>query len=387
MQEGKYLAALIGAEKEAESGPMALDTLAIMRASSGDCAGALETFAKLQPSERTKVPQTAPLDGLTPMDALEAIVSEAKSHRVVIVNEAHHVPQHRAFIQRVVLALAKEGFTYYAAETFSPDTPRLAARGYPALKDGFYLADPVFGDVIRQALHAGYRPVAYEMTSPRGKGDDADRVNARETEQCQHLVERIFSQDPSAKVLLHVGYSHATEDWRKLDDGREMAWLAARLKRATGIDPLTVDQTEMMERDTEETSPALWRYARKQGWLTQSVVFRRADGSYFTGGDYAGKMDMQVFHPPTTLVDGRPSWLAMNGYREPVDIPAEWLPKSARVLVQAFVASEGDDAVPMDQVVLRAGEPAPVLMLPAGSYRLVLQGEDGGELARQALGE
>src|SRR5262245_31165055 len=122
MQQGKYLAALIGAEKEAESGPMALDTLGIMRASSGDCAGALETFAKLQPSERTKIPQTAPLDGLTAVDALEAIVSEAKSHRVVIVNEAHHVPQHRAFIQRVVLALAKEGFTYYAAETFSPDT-------------------------------------------------------------------------------------------------------------------------------------------------------------------------------------------------------------------------------------------------------------------------
>jgi hypothetical protein len=166
-----------------------------------------------------------------------------------------------------------------------------------------------------------------------------------------------------------------------------MGWLAARLKRATGLDPLTIDQTAMMQGATEETSPAPWRFACQQDWLPSSMVFRRADGTYFTGGDYVGKVDMQVFHPVTTMVDGRASWLAMDGYREAVDVPTEWLPKSGRVLVQAFVASEGDDAVPMDQVVLRAGEPAPVLMLPSGAYRLVLQDEQGQEVARQSLSD
>src|SRR5262245_21203136 len=385
MQQGKYLVALVAAEKEAESGPLALDTLAIAQASSGDCQGALETFARLNPSEPTKVPASSPLDKLMPVEALEAIVAEAKNRRVVIVNEAHHVPRHRAFIQRVVVALAKEGFTYYAAETFSPATERITARGYPALVDGFYSVDPVFGDVIRRALRLGYRPVAYETTSTSGTGDDLDRINARETDQCQHLVDRIFSKDAAAKVLIHVGYSHATEDWRKLPDGREIGWLAARLQRATGLDPLTIDQTAMMEGAREELGPPLWRYANKQGWLTRSVAFRRADGTYFTGGDFAGKVDIQVFHPAVTVVEGRPSWLAMDGYREAVDIPTEWQPKGGRVLVQAFVTQEGEDAVPMDQIVLRSGEPVPVLMLPAGDYRLILRDEQGQELAREVL--
>jgi hypothetical protein len=63
----------------------------------------------------------------------------------------------------------------------------------------------------------------------------------------------------------------------------------------------------------------------------------------------------------------------MHGYRQPRVIPAQLLPKTGRRLVQAFVADESADAVPMDQVLVTAGEPAPVLMLPKGRYRFAFQ--------------
>lgn len=82
-------------------------------------------------------------------------------------------------------------------------------------------------------------------------------------------------------------------------------------------------------------------------------------------GDFAGAVDLQVAHPRARLIDGRPDWLAGMGL-EPVPIPARLLPASGRRLVQVFGAADAEDAVPMDQVVVTAGRPAPALMLPPG---------------------
>lgn len=81
------------------------------------------------------------------------------------------------------------------------------------------------------------------------------------------------------------------------------------------------------------------------------------------------KADMMLFHRPTRFEKGRPDWLAMDGYRRPRPIPAKLLPQSGRRLIQAFNASESVDAVPVDQVIVKAGEPAPVFMLPKGKFR------------------
>ena len=47
--------------------------------------------------------------------------------------------------------------------------------------------------------------------------------------------------------------------------------------------------------------------------------------------------------------------------------------KNGRRLIQAFVAGESADAVPMDQVLVTAGETPPVLMLAQGKYRFAVQ--------------
>jgi len=51
-------------------------------------------------------------------DAIAAIVREAKNRQVVILNEAHHVPLHRAFAMKLARELRKIGYEYLACEAF-----------------------------------------------------------------------------------------------------------------------------------------------------------------------------------------------------------------------------------------------------------------------------
>ncbi len=153
--------------------------------------------------------------------------------------------------------------------------------------------------------------------------------------------------------------------------------MAARLKQNTGIDPLTIEQTEADEHSSPERETPGYREVLARAGMTRPSVFRNPDGAYGVIGEYSGKVDMQVFHPPAQAVQGRPDWLAMAGYRRPYALKPEWQPASGRALAQAFVAAEPDEAIPMDQVLLIADQPLPCLMLPTGRYRLMLQQEDG----------
>ncbi|WP_147372501.1 hypothetical protein [Calidithermus terrae] len=353
---GHYLSALVQAETAFRGPPPGHDgaffaqVLAWARSYVGDTQGAREAFGSAFPAgTATEIPA-----GARQEEAVGAIVRAAKERRVVILNEAHHVPMHRAFALRLALALREEGFTHFAAETFLPGVAELARKGYPSLGMGHYSKEPVFGDLIRNAMRVGYRLVPYE---PEG---DVQSIEAREQAQADNL-QRILQRDPTARVLVYAGFHHVFESPDPLGN----VWMAQRLKDLAGIDPLTIDQT------TEAAFP-----------VTTSAVLRSANGVFVTLGQYAGRVDIQVLHPREVLVGGRPSWLREWLGRKPVEVPSALLPVAQRVLVQAFVAGEGSDAVPFDQIV---AEPGRKLMLTPGRYELVSQDDMGRILARRSL--
>ena len=370
---GRYLAA-VRALESAEDTPSNLQFRSDMLAAVGDTQGALAAHGGGEaPARRAG----RGLRAGAPEDAIDAIVSAARGRRVVILNEAHHVPRHRAFALALARALRVEGFDTFAAEDFETDAPldEVSRRGYPTRSDGYYLREPLFGDLVRQAARLGYRLVAYESRTPAGfTGSVEDSIRRREVAQADLLVSRVLRPHPQARLFVYCGYSHARED----DDAS--GWMATRLRLQTGIDPLTIDQTAQGEPPPRARPSADWAFALARGWLGGPVIVRSPDGVY-VGGVYAGAVDLQVFHAPTSLVQGRPDWLAMDGYRAPVPIPAALVADD--VLVQAFVSHEGEDAIPMDQVVIQGGPP--VLMLPRGSYRLVSQDAAGKELHRMQI--
>jgi len=343
----------------------ALSMLATQQSFVGDTERAIETFER---SRFRDGPHVLPDEEAKQFiadhvvrDALQAILEQTRERQIVMINEAHHVPRDRAFATLVALELRKQGFKYLATETFSGDMDAMATRGYSLVENGYYNRDPVFGDFIRRALAAGYTPVAYETDFPEGlEGDAFDAY--REQKQAQNIVDRVLAKDPKARILVHVGYGHLRTDD---GDGKGLTPMAEWLKVKTGIDPFSIDQTQSLPANDSVLTAIL---AKAPG---RSFVLESRTAEYpFSGSPTA---EMYVYHRPVAVVSGRPDWLAMDGYRRPHKIPAKLLPKSGRRLIQAFVSGESGDAIPMDQVLVTAGEPPPVFMLPKGNFRFAGQ--------------
>ena len=323
--------------------------------------------------------------------AMEAIVKAVRGRQIVILNEAHDTPAHRAFGMQLAKALANEGFQYLAIETLALPKSRagLVDLNFPRLATGSYSKEPVFGDFIRQAVQFGYKLVAYEIDAEqRKKIDRADSysgVLVREEAQADNIIDAVLKVDPDARILIFVGYSHATEDWSMLEDGRELGWLAARLRRKTDIDPLTIDQVGGSYNIKTGEVDAVYQLLHNEKPMESPTVFRRKDGSCVTSDRYYGKVDMSLFHPLQEMVKGRPDWLQCDGYRKPFDVRNKEYYRGTRTLLQAFLQDEPDDAIPMDQVVIESGKGDSTLLLPVGRYRLVSQIDDGTSVTIGAI--
>ncbi|HEX8636691.1 MAG TPA: hypothetical protein VF692_01415 [Pyrinomonadaceae bacterium] len=165
--------------------------------------------------------QSAPFDDYKQHNALEAISSAADKWQVIMINEEHDTPMHRASTARLLPVLYKKGFRYLAVETLSDTDTELNSRGYPVQNTGFYSDDPVFGDMLRTALKLGFKLVPYEHRPKERCVSPADKPNfcqnERERGQAQNLYDNIFKTDPKAKVLVHVGRGHNQklkfDDW------------------------------------------------------------------------------------------------------------------------------------------------------------------------------
>lgn len=310
--------------------------------------------------------------------AIQEIVRRARHTRIVILDENHLDPRGRAFGLEVARALRPLGYTVLAVEALkraaNDDDARqkraqLMADGYPRQSSGYYLDDPVFADFIRQSLALGYRPVTYETIRTDYSKDAKVAQERREQDQADNIVTRAVRAFPDAKILIYAGEHHAAE--RPIAaEGGTLPMMAGLLMRATGIDPLTIDQAGLSPIPMNRPDVDLYKIAALKA-ARRSVVLVR-NGRPVTVGLLAGSVDLQVVHPPIRMAKGRPDWLAGMA-RHRASIPASLLPSSGTRLVQAFIASEGEDAIPVDQVLVTHGRPAPALLLPKARVRYAVQ--------------
>ncbi|HEX8670959.1 MAG TPA: hypothetical protein VF710_03685 [Longimicrobium sp.] len=318
---------------------------------------------ELLPSPSSPVPV---LDGFRPVDAAEYVARAADTARVVMINEAHHVPQHRAFTRSLLATLHAKGFRYFAAEALSESDTALNTRGYPIPRSGGYLAEPVFGDLVRTALQLGYRVVPYESRDPR-----ADR----DLTQAGNLVRRILERDPAARVLVHAGWSHIDESG--LLNGAPP--MGTQFRRLAGIDPLTIDQTIMTERASPAFEHPLYAAVVDRRGVARPTAFVGPDGRPWTLEP--GKRDVTIFHPRSVYRGGRPTWLSAGEVRQRIRLAAEICGTAERCLVRARVESEAPNAIPMDQVEVVHGGPVPELVLPPGAYLIQVEDQAGNAVS------
>lgn len=315
---------------------------------------ALETFDKLSWTKTYKdIPDTSCIEGLTAVNALDIIDSLAAETRAVFINEAHHYPAHRTFVIKLLAKLKEKGFKYFAVETVNRLDTLLNKRKYPLFREtGYYTKEPVYGELIREAIKHGYLIVPFDY-------EGEYKLEDREKGQAQNIIDRILKRDQNAKILLLTGYTHIRES----SSGTEEKMMAQYFKELSGIDPLTIEQTLMSEHSAPEYELPEYRYADAKGLLTDYVSFIRADKTLYAK-DFG---DLTVFHPRTKFISKRPHWINFNNTKYPYQLPDEVMQFQKPFLVKVFNSAEGIKSVPVDVVeVTEAG--VPVLLLAAGQY-------------------
>jgi hypothetical protein len=314
------------------------------------------------------------LEGSNPRDAIKEIVKRARNTSIVILNEAHYSPRDRVFSLQVAVALRKLGYSALAIETLDNQRPKLSAKSpleefkrdrIVRFNTGYYTVDPVFAGFIRQAVAIGYEPYGYEITRDQASVDQSR--DGREEAEANNLITSIFKDQPHKKTLIYVGFSHVYEEPVGTSRTKYMAY---RLKQKTGIDPLTIDQTTIVD-DAPQSRAAYEMAARR---IKTSSIFLGKNGplivSYNTN-DKPG-VDLQVIHPRRSYIHGRPSWLSyMPGHW--IAIPKRILPKKGSSLIQVFAADSPSDAVPLDQVLVREGLPIPALRVNSERLRFTVR--------------
>lgn len=374
-QDGRYLPKYLDLIAQAEAGEPAAAMLPHHAAFLGD-----ERTALAQPVGSSSAPRPD-LGGAQARDAIDAVVEAAREHRIVILNEAHNVSRHRQFAAQVARALRPLGFDWFAAETFIPRQPvpapniSLYRAGTPFHHHyGIYSRDPVFAEMVREAARLGYRFADYEIRRDQlllpQDADGQALIAEREEAQADNLIEAVLAPHPESRIFVYCGYSHATET-----PGRRGEWFAARLKRKTGIDPLTIEQAFSWPA-AEPAQDYPWVAAVLDSLNpTRPVIVRRQDGAVLIPDPFAGQVDLAVFHPRLPLVNGRPGWLAADPQRIAieVDVPAFEGPG----LLQAVPAAEGPGVVPADQLLLAPGQRRATLLLRPADYLIRLETTDG----------
>jgi hypothetical protein len=75
------------------------------------------------------------------------LLAGARATSVVIINEAHDHPAHRAYCAGLLQRLAPLGYRQFAVEALAPTDTAIYSRGYPLSASGFYTREPTYGPV------------------------------------------------------------------------------------------------------------------------------------------------------------------------------------------------------------------------------------------------
>jgi hypothetical protein len=380
IEAGNYLGVVELLEKKRAAPGLSSDERGLLRQLAGTYASfvgqyqeALEDFAPPPAPPITFDTAAFARMAQTNEDAVDAIASLAANRQAVFVNEAHHMPRHRAFTANLLPKLRALGFSYLAVETLDERDTALNARGYPVHASGVYSNEPVFGEMLRIAMKLGFKLVPYEAGI--GTADE------REQGQARHIVERILKADPAAKIVVHAGFDHINESGT-LSGAKPMA---VRFREMTGIDPLTVDQTVMTEQADTTYEDHRYRFLMRRVRRQTPFVLRSGD-SVWTARP--GVHDVTVISPRAVHRGGRPNWIwTMGGnVRRAYIASDEACPGALDCVLAARRLSESADAVPVD--ILRVQFSAPgskTFSLPPGQYVIEAKDATGTPLSRHTI--
>jgi hypothetical protein len=282
------------------------------------------------------------------------------SVKYVFFNEAHRLPQTRVTVLNSLDILYKKGFRYIFYEALRFKDSLLNTRKYPIFESDAY-SEPTFGNLLREAFSLGYTVLPYEYTNK----DTVQRngliysKSDRETEQANNIL-RFVNEHKDAKIIVLGGYSH-------IDESKKAGWMASVFKLNSGLNPLTIEQTDMEEYSNGSYSNNLFKLFRSKYQNKLPVMLVNKEGNPYSLS--ANSYDITLFPAKTDYYNERPDWLInLNGNKEyPIDM--KFWEVTDTCLIQAIKTNEDiDKSIPSDQILIDDINLKYSLYLKSGDY-------------------
>lgn len=307
----------------------------------------------------------------TLVNAADYITSQAKKNQVVMINEAHHLPFHRAFVLPMLKKFYDEGYRYMAIETL--DDSLIDRKAYPDYNTGYYTHEPLFGELIREALKLHFKLIRYESEAKcDGTGKDPQYCNRFRDSMMAVNLNKVFSAAPGAKILVYAGYDH-------IHEGSEDGWkkMAQFFKALTGIDPFTVEVTRQVEHLYPQRNTPEFNAVNDLKHITTPVIAIQDNQPWH--GQF---VDATVIFPKYNIAGKRPSFYSMGGLRKRYSLAGLNIRRGE--YVQAFYANEKPgNRIPADQFVCGDGDES--LYLFKGNYIIEVKDANGKLLRKGAV--
>lgn len=328
------------------------------------------------------------------------ITEHTKSYQVFMINEGHSNPNTRAFTLSLLQDLYNQGYRYFGAEGIKFEDSLLNQRGFPVIETLTY-AEPLYGELLRQALEIGFKVFSYECEMDSFRNYDSlqykihqgrsirtgaisrlvmDTVknellistDTREKEQAENIYS-ILQKDPSAKIVVHAGYGHIY---------KQRGMMGGQFLNISHLQTYNVDQVRMEDR-VPPNNDSIYQFFE----ITEPVVLCDSANKPFVPTSWGTRdLDVHVIHPLTKYINGRPDWMSLNGKRKPVSLKEYLKDMALPVIVTCYYRKEFDkvgyEAIPADAIQIDPGDESKPLMLQAGPYWLRIRSKSGKVLTR-----
>ena len=205
-------------------------------------------------------------------------------------------------------------------------------------------------ELVRTALKRNYKIFGYERHE-KIAGKDRDEI------QADNII-NYLEKSEAEKIIIYCGWYHAIES-NDLKRGKSF-WLAKYLKDETGIDPLTIYQDNFTEKTIENEHPVLQKKV-----FDEPAVFVNNKGEIV---QLSEQVDIELVHPKTNYLNGRPSWLYQNEEYKNYFLDNKTVTLKYPFFMKAFNLGEHENGVPIDIVELKYKFDNKPLVLKKGRY-------------------
>jgi len=320
---------------------------------------------------------SSPFKDCTKKSAKSYVVEKAKDYPCVFLNDSKLHPQTRIFGKSLLKDLYDQGYRHLGVEAFTNFREVNAGLSCPSINSGSLSDEPLFGDMIREALSIGFKLFSFQPSETEiakatniikkkyADGSQKDlKVSALNWSKAMN-INRYTKAHPNEKFLIYTSKNQIAEK-----DVFDFNTLTQWFKNITSIDPLTIEQAIMNEACPENEHPH-YKYAQVAG---PTIFLKYKTPVVAKQNDIETPYDLQVFHPRTQYVQNRPDWLRMKGNRKPFKVNPDQYEMDYPLL--AYAIKKGEDpqiAVPVDIVEFETNRIEMPLLLPPGEYQLVLR--------------